>query len=152
MKARKATVEDIPFITALARESYPQYPLDDAEAWCAKIIGLPYAAMFVCGESVATVAAQTEFWNPGAPVSDVLPMFGRPSKANPLGVLKVLSAAADWSRDSGCYAMRFGSSRGAAAGKRNAIDLMEPFAKRLGAFPWSMTYCLEFERCPLQFQ
>lgn len=152
--ARKATMEDIPFIVSLARRSYPEYTLADAEAWTAKIISLPNAAMFVCGDAVATVAAQCEFWNPGALVSDVLPMFGHPTKDNPLGVFKALSAAADWSRDIGCYGMRFGSSIGAYASNagRPSSELMEPFARRMGAYHWGSTYMKEFERCRPQYQ
>jgi len=150
--ARKATVSDIPFMAALAREQYPQFTLENAEAWAAKVMALPNAAMFICGEAVSTVAAQKEFWSPDAWVADILPTFGRPTPENPLGTYKTLCAAAEWAKHSGCYGVRFGSSVGALSKSRGAVDLMEPFAKRMGAHPWGLTYMLEFPKCPPQYQ
>lgn len=154
MQARKATMQDIPFIVSLARASYPQYPLEHGEAFVQRIIAHPNAAMMVCGEAVATVSAQAEFWAPNALVADVLPMFGHPSKDNPLGTYKALVAASDWAKDLGCYGIRFGSSVGAhsADSRRNGVDLMETFARRMGAYPWGVTYMKEFEQCHRQFQ
>lgn len=154
MKARQATFDDIPFIAELGRECYPQYALRGAEEWLAKVMSFPGAAVFIADQAVATVACQREFWNPNGVVSDVLPMFGKPSEDNPLGVYTALMAAIEWSKDQGCYGTRFGSSVGALSPghERNSVDLMEVFARRMGAHPWGLTYMKEFHPCLRQSQ
>jgi hypothetical protein len=144
LNARRATVEDVPFIVALAHQCYPQFALELGEAWTAKVISLPNVAVFIAGNAVAIVAWQCEFWRPTERVADVLPLFGQPTPENPLGVYTVLKAAAEWAEAQGCYGIRFGSSTGAHAGARDPTDLMQPLAKRLGAKPWGVTYIKEF--------
>lgn len=143
MNARRVGPADITTVAALARELYPAFNLSLAEKYIEKIVGLPVAAMFICDQAVAIVASQTEFWHP-APVADVLPLFGRPTKANPLGVYTPLKACIAWARENGCHAIRFGSSIGAEAKHRDPTDAFAIFAKRLGAKPFSVTYIKEF--------
>ena len=153
---RIATRADIPFLADLARECYPTHDLRLAEVWAERVISAPNADFIIIGEAVCTVSYQVEMWNPSARIADVLPMFGKPDPDNPMGVYTALKAASEWAKNNNCYGLRFGSSKGAMGGPnseaRDETDLFAPFAKRLGAEKWGVTYMMELVPCRQQFQ
>lgn len=142
-QARHAVESDILFLVELAKEKYTDYTLEQAETWARAVLKMRNVAIFVCGESVACVAWQLEFWRPTERVADVLPMFGRTNSHDPWAQYKVLKAACQWAASQGCYAIRFGASIGAKAKRHEGVDLFKPFARRLGAKPFGITYIVE---------
>lgn len=143
-QARRATLEDVPFLVSLARICYPDRALEHAAEWAERLIKAPEGAIFFCSLSCVTVAWQSEFWEEdGRRVADVLPAFSYASASDPLALLKCYRAAIAWARGEGCYGVRFGSSLGARAKGRDETDLFKSMAQRLGAKRWGVTYMVE---------
>lgn len=140
---RRATVDDIPRLVELAQARYPKHNLSAAPAWAANLLTSPNGAIFTCGDSVVTVGWQYEFWRPTDRVADVLPMYG--SASSPWDTLNTLKAAIEWAKEQGCYAIRFGSTDGAMSHQDRGVDLFAPFAKRLRAKLFGITYILELK-------
>lgn len=142
---RRATVEDVPRLVELARRRYNAYGLEKAAEWATKLISSPYGAIFFSGDSAVVVAWTIEFWRPNERVADIVEMYGPEIVTNPWDTFKALKAAIAWAKEQGCYAVRFGTVDGAQAKGPRGIDVLAPFAKRLRAKPFGVSYILEFK-------
>lgn len=140
---RRATVEDVPRLVELAQVRYPAHDLSGASSWASGLITSPHGAIFTCGDSVVTVGWQYEFWRPNDRVADVLPMYG--SASNPWDTINALKAAVEWAKNQSCYAIRFGSTDGAMSHQDRGFDLFAPFAKRLRAKLFGVTYIIDLK-------
>lgn len=140
---RRVAAADVRPLVALAREQYPGYSLDQAEAWAKALLGLPNAAAFHCGEACAVVAWQAEFFRPQARVADVLVMYGKAADRAGWASFRLLRACCAWAKDQGCYGLRFGSSIDLLGGPAGGPDLYAAFAARLNARVFGVSYIKE---------
>lgn len=126
---RRATLADMPFIIAMAKEKYPARQIEQGISWMEWCIGSPERLVLI-GPNSAGVAQVS--WNYGFERRARLDMLGaRATPGAALEALKIVRMMVAWAKEQGAQGtFRLDADTGVDFG---------PFARRLGGGPVTLT-------------
>lgn len=126
---RRATLYDMPFMVALAREKYPSLPVAEGVGWMESCLSNPERLVLVGPNSVGVAQIG---WNYGFQRRARLDMLGaRPTVSGAWEAFRMVQIMLAWAKDQGAEGtFRLDADTGVDFG---------PFARRLGGKPVTVT-------------
>lgn len=129
---RKVEIGDLPWLLSLADKRYRHFDPGTTLAWLAGIIQNPQALVSRTDDAFVIAIYTTPAWHPAEPECHV--HFLCAAEGCHWQAMKLLRETVAWARGHGCVRWWFSSETQYEIG---------PLAKRLGARPRVMRYCLD---------